>query len=1050
MRVFLLFFLYLCQAIAVAGQQPHITVGKYEHLMGSAQVIEDKNGNIWSWSESSIYRLTPYKQELIGRIGKYPVFVGKRMLRFFEDNNGMIWIMYGDPYAFHGVGGYEIQFLDILDPVQKTITPIQDYFGKELPVVVADIFHIAQDQDGQLWVGTKDGRLYNYDRQFKFQLSLESQQAIGHVHPASAGSLWIDTHGGFQKIDRKSGAILEKFQMEGVVQRIKINEDHTFWILSMDEREQRHVFIKYPKQDPVEFPLPDYIHDLRITIFFGERQQVWVATEYFFLLWDPECNTITDLTKEVYSIVGGKRNVFQIYVRPNRQTWLCGNGTLSFINIITSPFSNYTAGQNFSLRGITSYNDSLIWINSYDGLYLLHKKTGELSRLPIAQKQGRAKLTPLNKIFGRAIVQDSKQNMWLGTDDVHLLHYEHNTQILSTRTYPLHGLYRVCNSPFIDQSGTLWIGMSHGLLYLDQQQDQLVDFEQYNEFGSFRMRFVQYIMENRQGIWLATDQGLYLLKPGQGLIAHHYNFPSNDIVHILEDPEGIFWLSTRGAGLIRWDTQTNDILPVSMGEGMEENQVHAAYADDYGFLWVPTNNGLKRVNKTTLSIQTFTVEHGLPDNEFNYLAHYQDTDGKLYFGGVAGLSCFHPKDLSQEAPNQSPLNLESYQLLDQNGVWQSSKLPRKMTEGLTISASAKGFKLAFALMEFGPPQALSYSYQLAGYDQDWRHTTAPNLEYGRLPFGQYTLKIRGKSAGKGWSQHELLLPVNVLKPYYLQVWFVLLALALVSSIIFGLVRWRFIFLEKEKIKLEQMVSERTDELQRLHQVKNELFAIIGHDLRGPVISMAGMGDKIRYLMQKDQPDLLLKVGSDIESRVKNLRLLIDNLLAWSLSQDGELSTMNRSWLFVSEVVEEQIDLLRDQATYKDQKIIFEEKENIHCYSIKLILGTLIRNLLFNSIRHSQAGTQIHLRIETFQQIPCLTIEDQGPGMPDHLRTLLNEGKPLAPHFQQVDKEGLGVGLRICSSLLNSLGGNWYFEPGDQGRGLKVRLWFPQAQFKRES
>ena len=74
--------------------------------------------------------------------------------------------------------------------------------------------------------------------------------------------------------------------------------------------------------------------------------------------------------------------------------------------------------------------------------------------------------------------------------------------------------------------------------------------------------FIKQFHQNQHGIWIVSDDGLFLMDTKKETILKHYTtkdgFPFDKFNHIHEDKAGIFWLGTIGGGLIRWVIHQNN------------------------------------------------------------------------------------------------------------------------------------------------------------------------------------------------------------------------------------------------------------------------------------------------------------------------------------------------------------------------------------------------------------------------------------------------------------------------------------------------------------
>ena len=85
------------------------------------------------------------------------------------------------------------------------------------------------------------------------------------------------------------------------------------------------------------------------------------------------------------------------------------------------------------------------------------------------------------------------------------------------------------------------------------------------------------------------------------------------------------------------------------------------------------------------------------------------------------------------------------------------------------------------------------------------------------------------------------------------------------------------------------LKQKEKELAELNSTKDQLFSIIAHDLRKPALAFKGITNKVNYLIQKKDFDLLNTLGSSIEKSAIQLNALLDNLLKWALSQKGMIN-----------------------------------------------------------------------------------------------------------------------------------------------------------------
>lgn len=102
------------------------------------------------------------------------------------------------------------------------------------------------------------------------------------------------------------------------------------------------------------------------------------------------------------------------------------------------------------------------------------------------------------------------------------------------------------------------------------------------------------------------------------------------------------------------------------------------------------------------------------------------------------------------------------------------------------------------------------------------------------------------------------------------------------------------------------------------------------------------------------------------------------------------------------------------------------------------LGRAIGNVLDNAVRASPRDVPVRLHAALEGNQARITIEDEGPGIPDEIRsTLFEAGVSTRP-----PGEGSGVGLTVAAEILDMLGGSITLEPGSDGSGTRATIRVP--------
>ena len=206
-------------------------------------------------------------------------------------------------------------------------------------------------------------------------------------------------------------------------------------------------------------------------------------------------------------------------------------------------------------------------------------------------------------------------------------------------------------------------------------------------------------------------------------------------------------------------------------------------------------------------------------------------------------------------------------------------------------------------------------------------------------------------------------------------------------------------------------------LRHLNQ-RSEMLSGISHDLRTPLTRI-----KLQLTMIKDN-NLSKKLSEDIDEMEK----MLSEYLQFASSGAKEKSET----FDLSELVENIIN------KYENPNISKNYNKRIYFNGRKNLIQRCINNLIDNSIKY---GENINLIIEKKVSNIVISIEDDGPGIPE------SEYENVIKPFYKIDKSrsesksSVGLGLAISSDIIKSHGGDINFSKSNLG-GLKVMISLP--------
>ncbi|MGE6221312.1 histidine kinase N-terminal 7TM domain-containing protein [Nubsella zeaxanthinifaciens] len=231
------------------------------------------------------------------------------------------------------------------------------------------------------------------------------------------------------------------------------------------------------------------------------------------------------------------------------------------------------------------------------------------------------------------------------------------------------------------------------------------------------------------------------------------------------------------------------------------------------------------------------------------------------------------------------------------------------------------------------------------------------------------------------------------------------------------------------IKLQDLTTAKKDamlakeqalELAKVNQLKDRIFSIIAHDLRGPMVNLSEVLKMVAFNELKDEEfkNLAPTLSKDIVYTTD----LLENVLHWSRSQLKGFG-INKEFFNVRNVILNEINYHLPSASLKKIHIIHDVFPNEVAYADVLMFQIVIRNILNNAIKFCNEGCEI-LITASYQNTGMIKvcIKDNGVGIPHDLQQKLFTDENISLRGTRNEK-GTGLGLMICKDFMQRNGGD---------------------------
>ncbi len=1000
-----------------------------------------------------------------------------------QTNDGWLYFIALNPTARH----YTLIFLH---PITGETATIEEKLGKhlaeQLDVLLNDVAYYYTGshriKNRVYFSSSKEVVVVDFAEGIqKFSYPAEHQEEFtnNHVHAIrlidSKGNFWITKSPELElyKFTPESG-VLELVEDENIGKRIFEWNDEVYLIDVNNSNDTRIPKLKkyHPSgrvEEILEFPKGWICHEFT-------NGKLWCKTESGWKILDLSGKLIQELDKADYGPeLFGRMDYKKIHTDELGKTYLNSLHGFNIIEFKKNPFTHYFSKKkdvelpiNNAARGIHVQGDTIVVSFEFGGLVLFDKNAPDDYQIMDDQKLINGKLTGYS---ARPVLRDSKGNYWLNHMDNHLQSkWSPNFSKLEKIKKPTtsDNQYDASWAIWEDENACIWSAYLMGFRKTCQE-DSIQTSYLYKDMGigTEVNEFIIYQFIQREDglVWICSENGLYLFDKDRVRIIEEYSkrkegeyyLPENNIFHMHIDADGNRWMGTR-TGLLFWNVSTGEKRLFNRNDGLINNVIYAVYEDNDNRLWLSSDYGIMSFNKETFDVRTYSTKEGISHQEFNRISHFKAEDGTIYFGGLNGVNAFHPDQFTNQEKKQYKLHISECLLFDGQTEKEINIIQEVLeTETITFRPSDRYFKLKFTQLNFEDRYESLYAWKIDGVYDEWNYEKENALQFGALPYGHHTLIIKGQSASGGWSPNELQIQIRVLKPFYLQSWFLLLSVASIAGAIFMFFRSRTRRLRKAKENLEkevfrataqiqkdkQLIEEQAEELKQLDKVKSRFFANVSHELRTPLTLILGpIGSAMKSGTLDTRNMGLMKKAS---RSGRELLKLVGSILDLSKMDSGKIEVHEQAE-FLFPLMDRMVNSFESHAQSKGITFNFEysARKDLQVMLDRNKIEVVINNLLSNACKFTPDKGTITTTISEDRDILLIRVKDTGRGIHPKDQAHVFDRFYQSQLADAPTEGGTGIGLALSYEFVQMMGGNISLE-SEFGNGTTFTVGIPKKE-----
>ncbi len=869
-----------------------------------------------------------------------------------------------------------------------------------------DIFSLAEDSAGNIWVGSGGGLCcYVKTKKAFFSVPLPASiygasNIVSGICIINTKQLWCATEGGLFLYDipnKKSTPYFntvslgkDNHRYGNMIHKMINDHEKNLWLCTSDGFWKFNTSDKSFKKINGKPGTP--YHPLCMVAFESSDNKIWFGTWQYGL---HQADKTTDSVIGYSQLPGFAENVSSITEIPGTdgRYLLLLNGNMKAFDPFTNRFIQLPKPTGLldypTISTATNSSDGWLWLGtSNDGLFVANPQAQHFK----------------NHFFGSSITSQAVVlNEWnnqliVGAENTSLLKVYDSSWKVAFDFYK-----DIYPSPLANESfatlnienknnSSWWIGTSAGLLRFNPNNG-VKKWYTANKKDSTRLptNFITRVYQDkdneiwifpwRQGIWKMDRNTGKFYKVWNGFITETGVQKKLVVADAAEDDKGNIWMADLDEGIILFEKNSGTFSkPFEKQLGVRYSAFRIYFRN--GFLYSFTDNMLLKWNDK-MGIQKIALPDGMNKAISDIV---QDKNNNWWLAGKSGLICYNEKDnIFKRFTNGDGLvnnNLDGNLFCRNNGdivfassTYMSSFPPGKLLHqsnskietiltGISVNDSSvtpvnnaihltyqqNNIVFKWALPSFINPFGNQYYCQLKGIDTAWRFVgNKGEIQYANLAPGRYTILLKAATSNGIESANIVTCEFNIEPPVWQRNWFLTTTALVLAFIIFWLVRKRIVYI-KRKAALQKEISDL--EMKALRAQMNPHFIFNSLNSIQECIVMKDTDAAYKYLSQFS----------------KLVRRVLENSGKATVPLTEELELMQ--WYLTLEKLRFTDDL----------NISIQKKFSDDSFEIpSMVIQPFLENALWHGLANKQGEKSIRLLVYPWKDMVNIVIEDNGIG-----------------------------------------------------------------------
>ncbi len=1000
-------FLVLCPLALRAQRCILLSVGDGLSSSNVNAVYQDRRGDIWIATENGLNRYDGLSIHSYRHDAADPHSIAHNTVRaFVEDGQGRLLV----------AGQQGIQFYD--PKTDAFSTPLESESGV---TYTGSINHLLYYNDHTVWLSGND-LLKLVTREDGTSVLTEPRVPIptrmtGTLQMDTDGTVWCARHGdGVYKLN--PGGFWSHYTPENFEDAfVTVSNPEQGVVYAADH--SGNICHYNPATDRFEPDAAPGLEGMRVICILntGDGRVLFCTDGNGVRVLDTRTGEWSLLRSDTIPCDPATMNVHHILKDRDGNLWLAAYQRGVIMIPAEDVAFHYLGSHSFvadvigsmPVSSLLSERDGRLWVGTQgSGLYLLDANLAPLKHYGLEDGFPDA-------IFG--LTRDRDGYLWFGSFEDGLWRLDTvrdrlvNTTELNREDHPVN----IPRSIVQDDAGRLWAGaMGSGLFCYDPVRHRTERPEIQNEAVNPR---VSDLLVKGNRLFVASADGIYQLDISDGppSVLHHA-IPGVQVYCLASDSKNLYACTVEGLAILDLNTLDADFL--TMADGLPDNTVLSVEIGADGELWMSTNTRLVRFDPDTRSIGF--SEDDLLVGEFLRKVSATGPDGRIYFGGIEGITYFKPSEI--RAPASPPhVKIVSFSVPGRH-------IPLQEDGTYVLAHTDRSCTVSFTTAEFIGPSNLQFSYSVDSQAWNTLDRGQTSVTFGNLSPGRHRFSVRalfGSDVSESVSLSVRVRPSRWASPLAIGLYILL------GLLLFGVIALLFRHLSRGRKELARYAREQSEKEDKLR-----FFLSLSHEIRSPMTLVKA---PLQKLIETDPDPERQRAYAIIGRNADNVLHILDQTLDISKADEGAMK-LSFAPVELVRYVSSVCDLFRPQAERNGQRLAFRYacSRDLEVWLDRDYFNKVIANLLSNALKYTPSGGSVQVTVSAGADAAVIEVKDNGSGIDanalQHIFDLFYQSPDAA--------SGTGIGLYFAKTITTLHHGSIRAANNPEGDGAVFTVTLP--------